>query len=504
MKKAAMYVLSLLCLVVPLSLQAADPWGLLNNLVSGEKSFVYAVDKVLADATIRYAVDSNVTPQEEQLFVDAIRRWPRETLNEIKRLYRTEEFPEIVPLLEREIKLEKTFSLRADIILRISNSCREGSFGCFSEDNRTITITPAYRHIFASTVLHEVGHYWGLSDQYEGERYNSHPNYSSDQNTEEGSVMNESDHLTCDDFDGLINLLDFRLSQRRGSFSKRVQDGWWGLCPTPNFYQEINTVGRKELDRLIHSPIAGEARKYDSAGQMEQHAYLLPANPVSALTLFTVRKGDHIIYDMKGRIGMITSRARTPFIPLVNGKSVRRFGYADGRITVYDQDGNPLAATGSQPNDTITILFTPDHLQKFQIPGTEFSNINGVGVYVYMKDGQIDSIASKMWGEDPHCGKLFALLRYDYKEKKFASAEIEGCQQAGYFFPKTDGVPLALPAHMLPIHHKVVKQLSEQILRQLPLVNNWYRNFYRPAQGFVNKKMLKILQNGWSALISSY
>ncbi len=79
---------------------------------------------------------------------------------------------------------------------------------------------------------HEAGHTLGLGDLYEGDD-NAH---NSRVYTLAGfyrgetipSVMNREQKLTCDDADGLANLLDFFLADEKSS---RRQTGWVGFCP---------------------------------------------------------------------------------------------------------------------------------------------------------------------------------------------------------------------------------------------------------------------------------
>lgn len=81
------------------------------------------------------------------------------------------------------------------------------------------------------TAVHEIGHALGLSDQYEVARTeNSHPLYSSTQ-VPEKTIMDRAKKLTCDDADGIINLIDITRGTSRGG-----QRGWKSLCRNSQEY----------------------------------------------------------------------------------------------------------------------------------------------------------------------------------------------------------------------------------------------------------------------------
>ena len=87
-------------------------------------------------------------------------------------------------------------------------------------------------------LIHEIGHYYGLADQYRVDGVNS-DNVNKEYSTGNDRIRNYSSvmsagnytHLTCDDVDGFINLIDFTLAkQNEGKFSKRSQNGWASFC----------------------------------------------------------------------------------------------------------------------------------------------------------------------------------------------------------------------------------------------------------------------------------
>lgn len=88
---------------------------------------------------------------------------------------------------------------------------------------------------------HEMGHFFGLADQY-GDKKNMNK-VRSLLRTEPGevvfgglpSVMAKSATLTCDDLEGFINAVDF-IWGMEGKNSPRVQNGWKSLCGKPYTY----------------------------------------------------------------------------------------------------------------------------------------------------------------------------------------------------------------------------------------------------------------------------
>ena len=88
---------------------------------------------------------------------------------------------------------------------------------------------------------HELGHFFGLADQYEDKKNMN--KVRSLLRTEPGevvfgglpSVMAKSPTLTCDDLEGFINAVDF-IWGMEGKNSPRVQNGWKSLCGKPYTY----------------------------------------------------------------------------------------------------------------------------------------------------------------------------------------------------------------------------------------------------------------------------
>ena len=90
-----------------------------------------------------------------------------------------------------------------------------------------------------SIILHELGHSLGLGDLYAkaaGNSYNSRSFTTShiQPASAASSIMNESLDVDCDDFDGIINLMDHYYGAGKLKDSKRRTKGWVSLCANRN------------------------------------------------------------------------------------------------------------------------------------------------------------------------------------------------------------------------------------------------------------------------------
>lgn len=286
---------------------AKDPWGV-SSKVPEETTFgVYAIDNLIDNRAIRYALSEEITPEEEQIFKENMLKWPAETLRFIQESGRTREFKDIIPILERKLVFERVpLSAPPDIALFLSMELKNYVNGDFEakKDERPfneIRINKNYRTEFAPILLHELGHYFGLGDQYTSARWaSSHDEYSSDINEMDGSVMNRELKITCDDADGFINLIDLRLAQRQNDqFSARAKKGWRSLCHNSNNkYKKAKTVNRNRQDPYIQDlddePVLN-GREY-SRGNLTRKTYSFLASP---LQLFAITPSDAVKRDRK-------------------------------------------------------------------------------------------------------------------------------------------------------------------------------------------------------------
>ncbi|MBR4355718.1 MAG: hypothetical protein IKP96_04040 [Elusimicrobiaceae bacterium] len=314
------FLLYILCWAAPMMGWSAEPWGITVATAEDTTFSTYAVDNLIDKRPIRYAVSKEVTPQEEAIFKANILKWPAETLHYIEESGREQEFQDIVPILRHPLTLIKVSKEDSpNIMLVFSDKLEPSCVGDFRTPNKKrpfsqVVINPKHRDDFALSTLHELGHYFGLGDQYEGGRINSHEEYSSNVNHQEKSIMQVIDSnipgLTCDDADGLVNLIDLRLSQRTGkTASTRTSKGWKSLCPkSENVYQNARTITRGPDVYAMDTEESWSVlmkREYEQ-GRLTRRVEAYLDNP---LQVFSVTPQDQVTRDPKtNRITKVITR----------------------------------------------------------------------------------------------------------------------------------------------------------------------------------------------------
>lgn len=249
----------ILCLLGGMLLGAlgvwAAPWGVVNGYVdedtpsqTGEK---FLLRKILNGQVLSVGLEKNIYTEERyeklsQLIQDSYNDWFFNAARHIEQTGREAEFADILPILRQGIRLQ-IVEQGSDInfsfipLREIQAQCGRGTGGCYTPDG-------AVPHIYLPSDLtlfqilsfgretakrfrtHEIGHSLGFSDQYfQARSINSDVMYGSAQ--ERASVMQLSKHLTCDDADGMINLIDITRGIRRGG-----DKGWKTLCPQSQEY----------------------------------------------------------------------------------------------------------------------------------------------------------------------------------------------------------------------------------------------------------------------------
>ncbi len=279
---------------------AKAPWGIWRHPIQNGTLSVLAIDNLLDKRPIRYTVSENITPKEENIFTANMQKWPAETLRFIQKSGRTQEFQDIIPILKRNVELQAVpLSTPPDIYVNIitnredcGSSTAAGCFDIKGEENSysSILVLKDYRIDFEGITLHEIGHYFGLADQYTDALRNSHREYSSPVNTTDKAIMQghleTNGQITCDDADGFINLLDLRYSQRNsGQFSKRAKKGWASLCPnSPNIYKNAKTFNRPALGIREDDEISLIITEYKEGSFQQEGRVTFPDDPLSIFT----------------------------------------------------------------------------------------------------------------------------------------------------------------------------------------------------------------------------
>ena len=195
----------------------------------------------------------------------AFKLWFTETRKAIKEAGREDEFADIIPLLDRSVKAILVdykpnrnfinFSFTTND--RIHSLCSEVAGACFYRATKEIFFpNPFTEEIFytkkalmgylrTTTVpilAHEIGHYYGLVDQYENFGDSSPVYRTSDRYFTGASMMGTAPKIYCDDVDGFINLIDITLSKQNG-WSERAKNGWASFCngkTLPNYAQNVS------------------------------------------------------------------------------------------------------------------------------------------------------------------------------------------------------------------------------------------------------------------------
>lgn len=488
-----LYGLWVLCLAAPMLGQAAKPWGVLDEVVSTDKSD-FAIDHLLDNRPISYAVSKDITPQEEKILLKAFQEWPSATLQAIRAAGRSQEFADIVPLLQRGIALSKTKNENsADTTLQIDfddSICGKEAVACYFQSTNELVVTEKDRNNMLADLIHEVGHYYGLGDQYDRCRNASHPIYSSDVNKTESSVLRDDlDKLTCDDVDGFINLIDLRLSQRTGKFSIRSRKGWKTFCGSSNnYYQEAKTSNRKQRDVMPAAADSTElSRIYDKKGNLisqEEDTFL----DDNLLPLFGIKRKDKVTRESStGKILSIESATGTPLCLARNGKpSVRTYTYNYNAIVVRCQAGS-FDKTYSFPFSSgkdwsIYVTTSPSkrasrkqydvtirlHEHNFSSIGVCADSSSSYDMYCMRTKGPNDDFTVTL-GLLSKKGQSFLLPQKKFNERL------------------TD-----IPS----IHRPLVTDMKDVYDHNAPYIRSFYFNFYRPALGMDTRTQTKAAVQG--------
>lgn len=130
----------------------------------------------------------------------------------------------------------------------------------------------AFNILFQPILLHETGHVLGLADQYLGAEESGDGSYTLAGITPLNSlksIMNsrrrgEKRTLTCDDAEGIINLIDF---YSKDASSKRRTRGWASLCRSDVVY--VESLPNKVSQGEYQAQLAYAANGY--AGEVPSH-----------------------------------------------------------------------------------------------------------------------------------------------------------------------------------------------------------------------------------------
>ena len=240
-----------------------------------------------------------------QLMQTAFDTWPKDTKRFINQSGKTQEFKDIMPYLDKSVHIVQTSNAKeADLIIQFTSEeekieyCGSSvSEGCFSKsEHKLVMVDPFVYPSFyieredpdrpLAILIHEFGHFFGLSDQYVNLKEEDPEASTTNRFLSGSSVMAASfgTKLYCDDVDAFINLIDLTLAiQNNGKFSARAQKGWASFCNDTKvpgrdynyqktFYKEARIVNKKDsADRLCKY-------SYDAKGNVKQRTCPTPYN----------------------------------------------------------------------------------------------------------------------------------------------------------------------------------------------------------------------------------
>lgn len=281
----------------------ATPWGAMADYVdeytpskTGEK---YLLRKILNGQTLSIGLQRDAYTDKHydklsRLIVESYNEWFSNAAHHIEKAGREAEFADILPVLHQGVHIQ-VGEQGSDLIFvflpfrEIQAECGRNADGCY-------TLNEAIRHIYLPANdgilklvslgketkkrigLHEIGHSLGFSDQYfQARSVNSDVMYGSTE--ERATIMQHAGHLTCDDADGMINLIDITRGTRRGG-----DHGWKTLCPkSQEYYIGGMSVGKGPY-RITLSKDKGAVvlMTYDKGRKVasEVYPFATPQEPV--------------------------------------------------------------------------------------------------------------------------------------------------------------------------------------------------------------------------------
>lgn len=253
--------------------------------------------------------------------------WFDDTKDMIIKDGRKKEFNDIMPILNKNTRLRRVRDLeKADIVFAfvydIKAYCPPSAGGCIAwkkhidrqpyafvrvpnpQKNKEKISESSVFHI----LTHEIGHYFGLTDQYYQETpRKGYTIYNNPRIGYKNSTMGASHKigLDCDDVDGFINLIDLSLSGGNiNNFSARAQKGWSSFCNGKNkYFIDVNyknaTPFKATAADWVKTPFNsyGLIVNYDNKGRIltsraGQNEYLFDYTETDRDNLISVSVGD--------------------------------------------------------------------------------------------------------------------------------------------------------------------------------------------------------------------
>ena len=171
------------------------------------------------------------TEKYREMIAEFFNAWFTGTLDQIKQKKRTQEFTDIIPILERGADVyQAEENQKAHIIFHflvledMQKECGGPAGGCiFTDQSPFLVYLPSDQDWSLRVGTHEIGHALGLADQYFEQRSNYSDTIFHSSVAQDSIMSNPRNGVTCDDATGIINAIDLV----RGSSNGRA---WKGLC----------------------------------------------------------------------------------------------------------------------------------------------------------------------------------------------------------------------------------------------------------------------------------
>ena len=199
----------------------------------------------------------------KEIFLDSLDNWLDTTRYYISETNREEEFKDILQILDNKKNIKQIpcsysddgeISLDADLTvvykLDASDYCGD-AVACFLVLPSALVVSTVNNTSiknYKKYVTHEIGHAFGLADQYSGAMYDGSFLYNS--KVKRPSVMDNNKKVTCDDVDGFITSIDRALDK---ILTKNKEREFYSLCSDGLFIKngqavipEIETYNLKE------------------------------------------------------------------------------------------------------------------------------------------------------------------------------------------------------------------------------------------------------------------
>ncbi len=208
----------------------AAPFAPLNDRSAQDTLYSAIIQRGEVNYAVRFEADYNLPDSEKAAYLSMIENCLK-NWGDIWRFIpqtRQSEFEDLKPYLEFDnfilVGADKSPDITFVLLSKEEIECRcgQGSIACSPKGYILLPVPFEQR-----TVLHELGHAFGLADQYKQGLWNARGDLSESSIKENSLMALGADSITCDEADGAIYLLDCVLNAGK---SRSRWQGWQSLC----------------------------------------------------------------------------------------------------------------------------------------------------------------------------------------------------------------------------------------------------------------------------------